>query len=170
MADPVPGSSRVRAASASAARRRDVSRAAREAREHELLDQLGSALVGERRRHVAGDRSNGRRGMRHGSAMAGGGDHLDVVELVADREDVGQRDAGPASHATATPLDARSQELKEARVADRHLGPAGEALPCRVKDLVRIGSSATEITFETGRWIAAARSCTGTARPPNHAE
>ena len=48
------------------------------------------------RREVPGGRPDRRRRVRHRGAVADRGDHLEVVELVADREHVRQRHAGPA--------------------------------------------------------------------------
>ena len=114
-------------------------------------------FLGQRRRDVAGDRLDlGRRG-RHRGPVADLGEHLEVVALVADRQDLPQRDAEPAGEPADRPAlrHARRDELEELRVADRHVGPAGE--PCAgpsARRSVGSGGSPTAMTFVTGCWIA----------------
>ena len=58
--------------------------------------------------------------LRHRRPVAHGGQHLDVVELVADREDLPERHPVAARQPANGPAlgDARRDELEEARVGD----------------------------------------------------
>ena len=105
----------------------------------ERLDHPRHALLGQRRRDVAGDRLDLGRGGRHDRAVPDLGQHLDVVPLVADREDRPERDTEPARQPAhrATLRHARRDELDEMRVADRDLGPTGEQGTREWRDLGR---------------------------------
>ena len=67
--------------------------------------------------------------------------HLEVVELVPNGQDPGQRDASPPREMpdAAQLRDARRKELEEARMADRDGGSAGEPAPTVGKNGFRDG-------------------------------
>ena len=134
VAPPTSGRARPRAAAAArAASAGDASTSS--------LDQLGGALLG-RAAARGSARPPGPAPARVGIAAPWptAGDHLEVVELVADREDAAERHAGRVARgggrrrAFETP---GREELEEARMADRHRGPAGEPPPAVGEDGLR---------------------------------
>ena len=113
----------------------------------------------------------------HGHAHPDLGDHLQVVELVADRQDVAQVDAetaGQPAHGSAL-VDARRQELEERRVAHRDVGAPGELGPGRARIASGTGGGATARILvtgpriqrvEVGHDLRPARSSSAGTRPP----
>ena len=167
-----PGRHRRRPAAPAGREQLDVPRR-RPAGEDERLDDLGGALVLDRRGDVARGGPDGRRRRRHRHAVARQRDHLEVVVLVAHRQGLLERDPEPPGQPADRPAlrDARGQELEELRVADGHLGPPGEVGP-RGRRGTASGAptSPTARTFETGWRIQRSRSGTISARAPRNAE
>ncbi len=141
--------------------------------EHELLDQLRRALLGQRRRDVAGRGADRAGARRHRRAVADPGEHLQVVELVADREDA-RRAATPRPPGEVPDADrfdtpgARNSRnrgwlIVTAAVPANRLAALGAGLDSGIGS----AAAAAEITFETGGGASPARSSTTSARAPS---
>ena len=110
--------------------------------------------LGERRSDVATGGAHRRGRVRHGRAMADRGDHLQVVELVADREDVRHRHAARGGPATrpATPFDTpgRRNSRKRGWLTVTSARPANRSrAACRTSCGDRVVGR-PQMTFETG--------------------